>query len=133
MLMEDELGGSEQRDPGSIAERAPRLSDDRLYRALASTRRRRLLYLLLERDECTVEEAATLLIGWDATETGEMATADERERVAVTLQHVHLPLLADAGLVEYYPQSGTIGIESLDPVVEDLIRRSVESASGSAP
>ena len=117
----------ERYDHSVQPENAPRLSDDRLYRALASRRRRRLLYLLIEEGKCEIEEAATVLTGWDATESSAMKTADDRERIAITLKHVHLPLLADVGLIAYSSESDTIEIESLDSVVEDLIWRSVES------
>lgn len=102
-------------------------SDDRVYRALASTQRRHLLYFLLEQQESTVEEIATVLTGWGATERGTMGTADDRRQLVIGLVHVHLPILAEAGLVTHDRQSGTVRIESLDPSVQDLVRRSVES------
>ncbi len=125
--MNEGLGESNRNDRGSVPEGAPRISEDRLYRALASTRRRRLLYLLLEEGKCTVEALSTILIGWDATETSAMATRDDRDRIAVMLEHVHLPLLADEGLIAYDRRSETVEIEPIDPVVEDLVRRSVEA------
>ncbi|WP_235027967.1 ArsR family transcriptional regulator [Halorubrum sp. JWXQ-INN 858] len=109
----------------------PDLSDDRLYRALASTSRRRLLWILQEGDESTVDELATVLVGWDATDHGTMRTDEDRKRVIVGLAHVHLPLLADLGLLAYDRGSGTVRIEPIDPLVHDLIRRSV--GSGASP
>lgn len=105
----------------------PQLSDDRLYRALASRRRRRLLYFLLEEQECTAEEIATVLTGWEATETGTVGDVDDRERIALTLAHVHLPLLAETGLVEYNRKRDTVRLGSIPDAVCDLVRRSVES------
>lgn len=122
------MGGNE-RPEGSEREPQPDvasdLSDDRLYRAFASTPRRRLLWILLEGGESTVDELATVLAGWDATDRGTMRTGEDRKRVVVELAHVHLPLLADVGLIAYDRDSGTVRIEPIDPLVRDLIRRSV--------
>ncbi len=125
--MKNDQGGSERGEQRLRADRTPRLSDDRLYRALASTRRRRLLYLLLEKGESTVENVVTVLTGWNATETGTMKEKDDREHIAISLEHVHLPLLAETDLVDYDRESGTVRVEPLDAAVKDLIRRSVEA------
>lgn len=55
-----------------------RTSDDRFYRALASRERRRLLYVLLHGEERSVEETATVLLGWDVTESEGVGDPDER-------------------------------------------------------
>lgn len=128
--MGDMQNGDHRSEEGSAPDRAPSLSDDRLYRALAATERRRLLYLLLDEGERRVEELATVLTGWDATETGTMGTADDRERTLVELRHVHLPLLADVGLVEYDRQLITVDAESVDPLLEELLERSLDPEPG---
>jgi DNA-binding transcriptional ArsR family regulator len=110
---------------------APRLSDDRLYRALASTQRRRLLCFLLETGETTVDELATVLTGWTAAEQGTMGTTEDREQLHMALRHIHLPLLADVGLVAYDRQHGTVDIEPLVPAVSELIRESVDREQSS--
>lgn len=107
---------------------APRLADSEFYRALASTRRRRLLYTLLDRGECSVSEAATVLTGWDLADSGGMASPDDRRQVMLSLQHVHLPVLTEAGLVTFDREADVVALEPLEPPVSDLIRRSVESA-----
>jgi DNA-binding transcriptional ArsR family regulator len=111
----------------------PALSDDRLYRALAARPRRRLLYLLLERGERSVEELATLLTGWEATETGTMGAVADRDRIRTTLDHIHLPLLTDVGLVVYDRQRGTVEAEPVDPFLEELIERGVDAESQPQP
>ena len=111
--------------PESGGEPTPRLCRNEFYRALASERRRRLLYLLLDGDERAVGEFATMLTGWTATETGTMGMPAERDEIIVGLEHSHLPLLADAGLVTYDRQRGTVELESLAPAVETLIRQSI--------
>ena len=125
--MVDNHGRSDQNNRRGQLEGTPRLSDDQFYLALASTQRRRLLYVLLDEKESTVGELATVLAGWEATETGTMGKVDDRDRLVIELKHVHLPRLVDAGVVTHDPQRDTVRIESLDPLIEDLLSRSVES------
>lgn len=126
-IMGDDQMESEQSERGSGSETTLGLSDDWLYRALASTRRRRLLYLLLVEAESTVDEIATVLAGWDATEAGTMATPDNYEQIVIELRHKHLPLLAEAGLVAYDSERSTVRIEPLDTAVSNLIDQSIEA------
>jgi DNA-binding transcriptional ArsR family regulator len=105
----------------------PQLSEDRLYRALAARRRRRVLYVLLVQEESTVGELATLLAGWGATESGTMATPDDRERIVDDLESVHLPVLADAGMVDYDREREAVRLAPLAPSVTELICQSVET------
>lgn len=108
------------------------LADDALYRALASTARRRLLAVLRsEGGGTSVDELATLLCAWDATSAGTMGTPRDRDRLLVALTHVHLPQLDTIGLVEYDRDSGTVAPRPLDPGVEELVHRSVDAESTS--
>jgi hypothetical protein len=125
------MGEHHDHTPTSGRERGreggPRLSDDGLYDALASTVRRRLLYLLLIEEETTVDRIATVLVGWDTAGSGTMATPDDRERIVLELEHNHLPCLDDNGFIDYESEDGRVSVEPLaDPVV-DLIRRSIET------
>jgi DNA-binding transcriptional ArsR family regulator len=103
------------------------LADDQFYRALASTQRRRVLSFLLEETESTVDELAAVLAGWDAAATGTMATPDDHEAIALLFVHAHLPMLDEAGLVDYDPDRETVRVEPLDDAVAALIQRSVEA------
>lgn len=114
-------------------ETGPGLSDDQLYRALSSTKRRRLLYILLVEEETTIEKIATVLSGWDATETGKMVSSNERERILIELDHIHFPLLTEAGLITYGRQERTVKIEPLSDTITDLICQSVETELPSSP
>ena len=60
-----------------------------------------------------------------------MATPDDREQALVELRHVHLPQLVDAGLVTHDVESGVVSAEPLDPLVEDLLEKSVEAERSS--
>ncbi|MFC7133632.1 MULTISPECIES: DUF7344 domain-containing protein [Salinibaculum] len=106
---------------------SPALSDDRLYRALTSTLRRRTLYVLLVQGESTVSELATLLAGWEATAWKSMTSREDYEQIRTSLLHHHLPLLADVGLVSYDRASGAVTLEPVTPAVQDLISQSVET------
>lgn len=124
------MGGD--RHESTRAENGPETDanlDDLSFRALADARRRRLLYLLLEEGETTLDEAATLLAGWTAVESGAMTGPDDRERIRVRLHHVDLPLLSEAGLVDYDRERGTLDVATVDEAVADLVRRSVDAES----
>lgn len=124
--MKNDQSGSQRTEREWQTGAPPGLSDDQLYRALASTRRRRLLYVLLAEEESTVDQIATVLTGWNATEIGGMATPDDRKEIFLELVHTHLPLLDKTGMVAHDRKSGTVRIEALDTAVVDLICRSVE-------
>jgi len=111
----------------------PELSDDRLYQALSAGRRRRLLYMLLVEESSTVGKLATVLAGWTATESEDAVTSNDYERILTELDHVHLPVLDDAGLVSYDRENGTVEIAPVDDAVAELISRSVESEPPSGP
>jgi hypothetical protein len=111
----------------SEGEPSPRLADDQFYRALASHERRRVLYYLLEETDSTVEGLATVLSGWEATTTGTMQTPENRSRHLIRLKHNHLPRLADAGLIEYTPQTGAVRLDSPHPQVAAIIRQSIRA------
>lgn len=124
------MGGSEedaglQNHAGSGL--PPRLTEDPFYLALASSHRRHLLYYLLENRESSVEELVSVLSGREITPAGTMQTPKERAKIRLQLSHNHLPRLAEAGLIAYDPDPGTVQLESLHPRVVDIIRQSVEA------
>ena len=110
-----------------VASAGPGLADDSLYRALATRERRRVLYVLLDRRECETAELATILTGWNVSETGPMTGPDDRRAVLVRLRHVDLPLLADVGLLTHDAADGVVRLERVDPSVADLVVDSVEA------
>jgi DNA-binding transcriptional ArsR family regulator len=125
-MVDDQEGQSKSGEAADAGE-TPWLADDRFYRALASTRRRRLLSFVIEHTDSTVDELATVLAGWETTETGGMATVEDHDRVTLELVHSHLPLLEALGLVEYDADTGVVRVEDVDPVVEELITMSIEA------
>ena len=101
--------------------------DHQFYRAMASRERRRLLYALLDGEERAVEEVATVLVGWDATASGTVGDPDDRKLVLLRLVHIHLPLLADAGIVNYDEAAGTVSLASLEASTREAIEQGVDS------
>jgi DNA-binding transcriptional ArsR family regulator len=106
------------------------LADDQLYRGLAATERRRVLYSLLTVGPATAEQLATVLAGWRASDRGRLVTADQREELLTELVHIHLPLLEEAGLVVRERTSSDIEIATLDPAVMRLVRDSIAAETG---
>ena len=102
---------------------------DAVFRALAHVRRRRTLALLFDGERLTVEELASLLAGWAVTEEGGIGTPSDRRQILVSLLHTDLPMLDDAGLVEYDPDEGTVHVGAVAPAVERLVRQSVGSTT----
>lgn len=81
------------------------LSRDTVFELLASGRRRAVLRRL-DGDEGAVP-LPELVAAVVAREASVEFTPDQHERVAVSLEHVHLPKLDDAGVIEY-DDSGTV-------------------------
>lgn len=75
-----------------------------MYRVLSNERRRDCLrYLRQASETATVDELSDHLREADG----------DPERVRVALHHVHLPQLADAGLLTWDRAGGTVALESL--------------------
>ena len=80
-----------------------------IFRALANEHRRRILQYVVNADEpVTVEGVAIQLTEWE-DELTILGNADvKNEEVEAALYHVHLPEMAEAGLLEYDPSSEEI-------------------------
>ncbi|WP_436925840.1 DUF7344 domain-containing protein [Halosimplex amylolyticum] len=79
---------------------------DALFAVLADPRRRRLLELLEHLEPGRRTTLSDLSERLAAAE--ESTEREQRQNVAVTLRHVHLPKLDDAGLVEYDPETNVV-------------------------
>lgn len=80
------------------------LSLDATFDMLADADRRVMLTTLIEAPDhvATVDELVTELVKRQADQTGELPSPDS---VEAQIHHIHLPKLADVGLVEYDARS----------------------------
>lgn len=77
---------------------ATELSTDARYELLAVERRRIALAVVADSDgPLTLHELASAV----AEREADAPDADDAEAVAISLHHVHLPRIADAGIVTY--------------------------------
>ncbi len=99
---------TDTRTPG---QRPARLSTDTVHRILSSERRRHLLSYLIDwpDDTTSVDEVVDHITQEERPTPGPIS---HRERVAIDLHHVHLPKLADAGVIEHDPVAETIRYEA---------------------
>lgn len=99
----------------------PPLSADRVFALLADAQRRTLCRALARRDGAVaVDQLVTdALARTGGTRAGHAA---QRDRLLVRCRHVHLPRLADAGLVEWDRDAGRVeptpAIEAIEPFLE---------------
>jgi DNA-binding transcriptional ArsR family regulator len=89
---------------------------DELFEILADSHRRRILAYLADADDDVA--AFSELIEHVADDSAGEST--DKERLAVSLYHTHLPKLADANVVEYDPRSEVVRYRGGD-VVSDWV------------
>lgn len=82
---------------------------DELFDALSNERRRRVVrYLNDRRAPIALADLAREVAAREEGVATDDVGPDEVERVHVSLYHVHVPKLADRGLVEYDPDRGLV-------------------------
>ncbi len=91
-------------------------STETVLRIVAGPTRREILRHLQETDKRTVsiDDLA------EALEAGERSTGAAEGRTSIELHHSHLPMLADANLIEYNQGRGSIAYRG-DDRVENLL------------
>ncbi|WP_238547485.1 MULTISPECIES: DUF7344 domain-containing protein [Haloferax] len=83
------------------------VSLDVTFDLLRSRRRRYILrYLTHHSDTIELQELADQLVACEET------PLDDRERLVTSLYHVHLPKLADSGVVTFYPEQRLVEPEA---------------------
>lgn len=97
---------------------------DSLLSVFSDARRRQTLYQLLGAPDGTATvDALVETIAGRETESGDAITDSDREAIAVSLVHTHLPRLESAGFVEFDPGEGTVSYVAppdLDTCIEYL-------------
>lgn len=75
---------------------------DRRFEVLSDRRRRFVLLALAEGNGAyTLRDLAEQVVAWEERKRRREVTEEERKRASVSLYHVHLPRLEDAGIIEY--------------------------------
>lgn len=99
------------------------LTLDLVFDLLSNARRRHVLELLGDHDGETSFRELTDAVA--RREMGEPVSYDQRKRVYVSLRQSHLPRLADAGVVEYDRDRGTVR----ETPLLDTVRRPLEAVT----
>ena len=117
-------------DDGSTkntAQKTPSANDgghslvERIFGALASKRRRYVLYCLQDQEHMEVEALATQITAWEQGVRRNDVPPDTRQDVQVNLVHSHLPKLADYELIEYDERSGAIRYTDAPAAFEEVL------------
>lgn len=104
---ESSNGNNSPTDTNIHEQRSTRISTDTIHDLLSNGRRRHLLSYLVNRPDETVPIDGVIdRIMRD--ERPDLGPVPHRERVEVDLHHVHLPKLADAGVIEHDPVAETV-------------------------
>lgn len=83
-----------------------------VYRALAHSRRRRVLDVLSESDSpMALADLAADIASRESKESEETADEASIERVQISLYHNHVPKLADASIVEFNASKRTVSLD----------------------
>lgn len=103
---------------------------NRLFNILADRRRRYVLQRLQTADQpISLEELVADISAWEETPPPKTTLTDKVDEVTVSLQHCHLPKLADAGLIEYDRTAENVAYTD-HPQVEALVDRFPELFPG---
>lgn len=94
-------------------------STSELFDVLADQRRRYVLDLLRERGEAlTLGDVAEEVAAREAERAGAGPSNEDVRRIRLTLRHLHLPKLADAGVVVHDRERRTVAL-AVDPGLLD--------------
>lgn len=94
---------------------------ERICEAMSHPTRRALLRLLRTVETTTARAAADDLVEARERESDEVARPETPERVEIMLYHVHLPKMADAGVIDYAPEAGTIRTNDTTDVIHEVL------------
>lgn len=85
------------------------MSRDQVFDVLSNRRRRHALHYLKQRGERTpIGELAENVAAWENDTSVAGVTSSERKRVYISLLQLHLPRMADAGLVDFDKSRGVV-------------------------
>lgn len=84
---------------------------DRLFRTLANSRRRRVITVLADVEETSVETLARRVAAREARTDPDDVSEQTVDRVEVSLHHSHLPAMAGIDLLAYDRESDSVSYE----------------------
>jgi DNA-binding transcriptional ArsR family regulator len=94
------------------------LSRDLIFDTLSSARRRFILYYLQEHEgPIELGELSEAVAAWENDVEVEDLTSQQRKRVYVSLYQTHIPKMADAEILEYDEEAGTVSLGERGPVL----------------
>ena len=116
-MTSDELSKSSSARREQKEQQNDQISKDALFRVLANTQRRQILLYLSDHPKPTTtrDEMLDHLV-----EISDEPHGDTHRRLAIQLQHIHLPKLDDHGLLEYDTETYSIAYTA-DSRVEKLL------------
>ena len=94
---------------------------ERIFGALASKRRRYILYCLQDQENIQIGALATQLTAWEQGVPRNGVPPNTWQDVHANLVHTHLPKLADFGLIEYDQRSGAIRYTDAPTAFEEVL------------
>lgn len=123
------MGMDTDDQPSDELDASPDVIDD-AFLALRERDRRFALYYLLEHETASLSEVADVVTGWlYATEEG-VVGSERRNKRYLTLLHVHVPTLVDAGIVDHDEEAGTLSLAPCPESVRELARRACAQETG---
>lgn len=100
------------------------LSKDAIFEILSNSRRRYVLYYLdQEPESIELTALAEHVAAWENETDVDSLGKKETKRVYVSLYQTHIPKLAEAGLIEYDKEAGTVSLASQATEVYDYLRQ----------
>lgn len=107
----------------STAERRASIPSENVLSAVASEHRRAVLRSLDRAGGTAIGVSALTDRVADALRNGKPPDDERRQRIKTALHHVHLPKLADSGMIAYDTETGQVRIATggLDAALRELI------------
>jgi DNA-binding transcriptional ArsR family regulator len=107
------------------------ISQDAVFDILSNARRRYVLYYLRQAGEpVELGELANELAAWENDTTPDNLSKQQRKRVYVSLYQTHIPKLADAEMVEYDQERGTVTLTAGAHHLEGYLGDDEETTGG---
>lgn len=115
-------GGTRSNHVNLMLQSTESLSQDNVFDILSDSRRRYILYYLRKTGEpVELGKLAEELAAWEnEIPVGEL-TKQQRKRVYVSLYQTHIQKLAEAGIIEYDPDSGLVSLDEQTSQIEPYI------------